>query len=97
MKFIGVTRRSTSLVIQTIHVVDCQGQCGGAGYYYYPIITFMHGIYNYIPEVLQLFCIYNLCNIKYYFAHEICFFLYVSTFCSMCAAPKMAGFFFAVS
>jgi len=33
-----------------------------------PVIPFMHGIYNYIPEkttflrykVLQLFCIYNL-------------------------------------
>jgi len=43
VKYIGVTRRSTSLVIQTIHMVDCKGQCGGAGYYYCPIITFMQG------------------------------------------------------
>ena len=73
MKLIGVTKRPTILVIQTIHIVECQGQWGGAGYYYYPVITFMQGIYNYILEVLLLFCIYNLCNIKCYFACDICF------------------------
>jgi hypothetical protein len=45
------------------------------------VITFMQDIYNYIPEtnhfightVLHIFCIYNLCYMQCYFAHEICF------------------------
>jgi len=33
--------------------------------------------------VLQLFCIYSPCYMSCYFTHEICFVLYISTFCSM--------------
>ena len=58
----------------------------------------MQGIYNYVPKtnmflgciVLQLFSIYSLFYMLCYFARQICFYFYISTFRCMCSVLSIS-------
>jgi len=51
------------------------------------VITFIHGIYKFIPETNHVSRVYGVTTVLY-LKHVLCF--YISTFGSMCAVPNMA-------
>ena len=61
---------------------------------------FMQGIYNYIPETNHVSRVYSVAAVLYlqFVLHVMLFcpwnvlYFYISTFCSMCAEPKIAVF-----
>jgi hypothetical protein len=57
------------------------------------VITFMHGIYNYIPETQHVTTVFTVCATRNVISPvKYVLYFYISTSCSMCAVHNMAVF-----